>query len=237
MIALPALLMVGLGPTEALATNKLQSSFGSGTAAVTFIAKGYVHLGRMWFAIICTFLGASMGTLLVQTLDASFLFQLIPILLILFAVYFFFSSKLSNTHSRQLVSLPVFSLLVGFSIGFYDGFFGPGTGSFFALAFVLLLGYNARMATGYTKVLNFTSNIAALIFFMIGGDVLWTIGLVMGAGQIMGASVGARLVISNGAKLVRVMLITTSLAVSLSMIAGNSNHFIWGLLKSLGLVQ
>ena len=232
MIALPALLMAGLGPTEALATNKLQSSFGSGTAAITFIVKGYVHLTRMWFAIICTFIGASMGTLLVQTLDASFLFQLIPVLLILFAVYFFFSSKLSNAHSQQLISLPVFSLLVGFSIGFYDGFFGPGTGSFFALAFILLLGYNARMATGHTKVLNFTSNIAALIFFIIGGHVLWVVGLIMGAGQIIGASIGARLVIKNGVKLVRVMLITTSVAVSLSMIAGNSDHFIWLMFKS-----
>ena len=80
-----------------------------------------------------------------------------------------------------------FALLIGTGVGFYDGFFGPGTGSFFAFAFVALLGYNLRRATAGTKVLNFTSNIASLLFFASQGLVLWQVGLLMGAAQMAGA--------------------------------------------------
>jgi uncharacterized membrane protein YfcA len=112
----------------------------------------------------------------------------------------------------------MFGLLVGVGIGFYDGFFGPGTGSFFALAFVALLGYDLRRATAGTKLLNFASNLAALLVFAAGGHVVWMVGLAMAAGQWAGAWVGAHLVIRHGARLVRPLLVAVSLLLSLRLL-------------------
>jgi uncharacterized membrane protein YfcA len=100
-----------------------------------------------------------------------------------------------------------FYLPLGLSLGFYDGFFGPGTGSFWALAFVMLMGFNLKKATAHTKITNFTSNIAALLFFLLGGKVVLSAGIVMGVGQVVGAYLGSRLVILRGVGLVRVFLL------------------------------
>ena len=103
-------------------------------------------------------------------------------------------------------------------MGFYDGFFGPGTGTFFAAGFVLLLGYNLRRATAGTKVLNFTSNIAALVFFALAGKVIWTVGLPMGLAQMAGAWLGSHMVLRHGARIVRPLLIAVSLAISIRLL-------------------
>ncbi|OQX48118.1 MAG: hypothetical protein B0D87_07405, partial [Candidatus Sedimenticola endophacoides] len=108
----------------------------------------------------------------------------------------------------------LFAATAGFGIGFYDGFFGPGAGSFFALAYVALLGYNLRKATAHAKLLNFTSNLAALLAFMAGGHLLWLVGLTMGAGQLIGAWLGSHMVLRHGASLVRPLLVIVSLAMA-----------------------
>jgi uncharacterized membrane protein YfcA len=108
--------------------------------------------------------------------------------------------------------------VAGAGIGFYDGVFGPGTGSFFALAFVALLGYGLRQATASSKLLNFASNLAALLVFALGGHVAWTLGLAMAVGQWIGAWVGAHLVIQHGARLVRPLLVVVSLLLSIRLL-------------------
>ena len=218
LISVPALLWAGLPPVTALATNKAQAVFGSFTAAANFIHKGAVDLRRAAFSVLCTFLGAAAGALLVQHLGGDLLARIIPLLLIAFALYFLFSPRVSDLDSHQRIGEGAFALLVGTGIGFYDGFFGPGTGTFFAMGFVALLGYNLRRATAHTKVLNFTSNLAALLFFLPGGHVVWTIGLVMGAGQLTGAWIGSHLVLRHGTRLVRPVLVVASLAVSLKLL-------------------
>lgn len=115
------------------------------------------------------------------------------------------------------MSIVGFSFVFAFIIGFYDGFFGPGTGSFFAIAFIALLGFNLTKATAYSKVLNFTSNISSLLFFMFFGQIYWTVGLCMGAGQILGALVGAKMVVKNGQKLIRPIIVMISFAISLKL--------------------
>jgi len=102
-------------------------------------------------------------------------------------------------------------------VGFYDGFFGPGTGSFFGIAFVALLGYNLTRATAHAKVLNLTSNAASLLFFALGGKVLWSVGLVMGAGQMLGAWLGSHMVIRNGSRIVRPILFIVSVAMAIKV--------------------
>ncbi|RDH87637.1 MAG: hypothetical protein DIZ78_03475 [endosymbiont of Escarpia spicata] len=218
LIALPAILWAGVPPVQALATNKLQGSFGTLTASWHFIHKGEIELGRLKLPIALTFVGSVSGTLTVQYLQSDLLAQVIPLLLISFSLYFLLSPRIGNKDAQHRISHAMFALLGGFSIGFYDGFFGPGAGTFFAAAFVLLLGYNLRRATAGTKILNFTSNIASLLFFAYGGHVIWTIGLSMGLAQVAGAWVGSHLVIRHGTQLIRPMLVTVSVLISLKLL-------------------
>ena len=161
MLTVPALLSVGIPPAQALATNKLQSSFGSFSASWYFVRNGFVNLKQMRLAIACTFAGSAIGAILVQHIDASVLTSLIPILLVCISLYFLFSPNIGAGGGTPKLSEAAFAFSVGTSIGFYDGFFGPGTGSFFTICFVVIAQLGLVEATTRTKILNFTSNIAA----------------------------------------------------------------------------
>ncbi|WP_135076517.1 TSUP family transporter [Terasakiella sp. SH-1] len=226
LIALPALLGVGLNPAQALATNKLQGSFGTFAASVNFIQKGHLQLRDIWPMILLTFIGSACGTLLVQSLDAGVLMDTIPFLLLGVALYFLVQPKIGDEDRHQRLHLWGFALLIGFSLGFYDGFFGPGTGSFFTIGFVTLMGFNLIKATAHTKILNFTSNIASLFFFILGGQVVWIIGLIMAMGQTIGAYIGSHMSMKHGAKIIRPLLVLVSLAMTAKLIWSTPDHII-----------
>lgn len=218
LLIIPALMWAGLSPTEALATNKLQAVFGSFAATVRFLRHRAIALREMLLPVIVTFVGAAFGALAIQQFDAGFLEQLLPLLLIVFALYFLFSPSVARESSRPQVSLRLFSFTAGLGIGFYDGFFGPGTGSFFALAFMSLLGFNLIKATAHAKLLNFTSNLAALYFFILSGEVLWVIGLTMAAAQLVGGYLGAHLAIQHGVPLIRPLLVLVSIGMAIKLL-------------------
>ena len=218
LLSVPALLWAGLPPVTALGTNKAQAVFGSFTASLHFVRHGSIDVYRLGLAIVCTFVGSAVGTLTVRQLDSSVLAPLIPLLLIGFAAYFILTPGIGAQDATCRISHPSFALSIGTAIGFYDGFFGPGTGTFFAAAFVLLLGYNLTRATAGTKVLNFTSNFASLLFFAVHGDVLWPLGVAMGTAQVGGAWVGARLAIKHGPRLIRPLLVIVSLTMSIGLL-------------------
>ena len=215
LITVPALLAIGLSPAQALATNKLQSSSGALTASLYFVRRGVVKLKDMRLAIAMTFAGSALGTILVQTIDASVLAKIIPFLLMGIAAYFIFSRSTGDDEKRVAkITMPVFSCTAAMAIGFYDGFFGPGTGSFFAIAFVSLLGFSLTRATAHTKVLNCTSNIASLLFFILGGQVVWAVGGIMIFGQFIGARLGSRMVMTRGQQIIRPMIVIISLVMT-----------------------
>ena len=214
LLTIPALLWAGLTPVETLATNKAQAVFGSGMATFQFVRKGLVDPRGIALAVICTFVGSALGAVLVQRIDSAFLERLIPGLLIAFALYFWFSPRVSDLDSRQRIGASAFSLGIGLGVGFYDGFFGPGAGTFFAMGYIALLGYNLRRATAHTKALNFTSNLAALLCFLAAEQIHWPIALAMAAGQLIGAWLGAHLVLRHGTALIRPLLVTVSIAIS-----------------------
>lgn len=218
LLALPALLWAGLPPVQALATNKLQGSFGTLTASLNFVRRGEIDLARLRIPVLMTFIGSAAGTLAVQRLGSELLEDVVPALLIAFALYFLFSPRIGDRDAHHRIGHGLFGLLAGFGLGFYDGFFGPGTGSFFAAAFVLLLGYNLRRATAGTKILNFTSNISSLLFFAAAGEVVWQVGLPMGLAQMAGAWLGSHLVIRHGTALIRPLLVIVSLAISIRLL-------------------
>ena len=218
LITIPALLWAGLGPVATLATNKAQAVFGSGTAALNFIHKGEVDLRTVGPAVGCTFLGAAAGAWLIRHLDSAILGRLIPLLLIGFAIYFMASPRVdqgvSDLDRRQRLGATTFAITAALVIGFYDGFFGPGTGTFFAMAYVALLGYNLRRATAHSKLLNFTSNLAALLVFLPAGQIVWPVAAVMATGQLLGAWLGSHLALRHGSALIRPVLVVSSLLIS-----------------------
>jgi len=218
LIALPALLWAGLPPLQALATNKLQGTFGTLTASLNFLHKGQLDLRALRLPILLTFAGALAGSFSVTRVTPDLLERIVPVLLILFAIYFLFSPRIGDIDARARIGMGLFGICAGFGIGFYDGFFGPGTGSFFAIAFVALLGYRITRATAGTKILNFTSNFASLLWFAGHGLVLWKIGLVMGMAQVAGAWLGSHLAIRHGARIIRPLLVLISLLVSLKLL-------------------
>jgi uncharacterized membrane protein YfcA len=214
LITIPALLWAGLSPVESLATNKAQAVFGSGSATVHFVRMGLIERRGLLLPVVCTLVGAALGALLVQQIESAALEGLIPLLLIAFALYFLLSPRVSDLDAQQRMTPATFALTIGFGVGFYDGFFGPGTGTFFAMGYVALLGYNLRRATAHTKLLNFTSNLTSLVVFMSMGQVLWPIAALMAAGQIIGAWLGSHMVLRHGAALIRPVLVVSSLLVS-----------------------
>lgn len=218
LIAVPAILLAGLSPANALGTSKLQALFGSGTAAITYAQKGYVDLKSQLFPAIGCFVASFIGALFVTQIPAEFLSKILPVILISVAVYFLLKPGIGDIDKTARIKQATFFLFVAPVIAFYDGIFGPGAGSFYMLAFVSLLGFGLTKATAYTKTLNFASNIGALLAFSLFADLNWAIGLTMGAGQILGASIGARTAIKGGAKLIRPLLVVTCIALAIKLL-------------------
>jgi uncharacterized membrane protein YfcA len=218
LITIPVLLSLGLPPQVALGTNKFQASFGSFTAALHYVRKGVVPLRDSLPGIAWTLVGSALGTWGVQQIDPGFLQLFIPVLLLAIALYMLFVPPVGDRGRSARMRRHPFYLLFGLSLGFYDGFFGPGVGSFWAIAFMTGLGFAMTRATGYTKVMNFTSNIVSFAVFLAGGAVLLLPALTMAAGQIVGARIGSGMVIARGARFIRPVFIIVVLLTTLRLL-------------------
>ncbi len=224
LITVPALLGLGFPPADALGTNKLQAVFGSGAATWHYGRAGLIDFRKSAAGVASTSVGALLGAVAAQRLHPDFLRLVIPFLLIAIALYFLFRPTLGDVDAHPHMQSAVFLFIFGLTLGFYDGFFGPGTGSFWAIAYVVLLGFNLTKATAHTKLMNFTSNAASLAMFITGGKIHWDAGLVMGFGQLLGARLGAKMVVARGAKFIRPIFITVVLALSVRLLATASRH-------------
>lgn len=214
LISLPVLLNLGLDPRLALGTNKLQGTFGSASATWHFARAGTMSLANCRRGFLITLVAAVGGAYAVQFLDRAFLQKAIPVLLAGVAVLLFVRPSLGERDHPARLSRPTFDWLAGLLLGFYDGVFGPGTGTFWALAVVFGLGFNFTRATGHTKAMNFASNLGALLLFALAGQVLWLAGSVMGVGQLLGARIGARMVLARGTRFIRPVFIAVVLALT-----------------------
>jgi uncharacterized protein len=208
LISLPVLLSVGLPPPLALGTNKFQGSFGTLSASYNYIRQGKADLKKSCWGIVFTLMGAVLGATLIQHLNPSFLKNLMPILLMVVFVYTLLNKHLGYERRHARMPQQWFFILFGLSLGFYDGFFGPGTGSFWTAALLVLLGYEMTEAAGTTRIMNFTSNIVALCVFLMGHNVLYRAGICMAVGQVIGARIGSGLAIRNGARFIRPLFLT-----------------------------
>ena len=218
LITVPVLLSLGLDPRQALGTNKLQAVFGSGSATWHYSRAGTVELRDCGRGFLTTFIGAALGTLLVQQASRDFLLHAIPLLLLAVAAVVLFKPQLGLADLHPRMDRRVFDLGFGLLLGGYDGFFGPGTGTFWALAYMVGLCFNLTKATGHTKVMNFASNLSSLLVFAVAGQVLVVPGLVMGAGQWLGARAGSGMVIRHGARFIRPVFLTVVVALTAKLL-------------------
>ena len=223
LIMMPALLGAGLPPHLALGTNKVQSFAGTSTAFRNYLRGGQVDWRANLPSAIVAFVGAGLGALVVQLIDPEALRLIVPLLLLAAAAYVIFSPRMTDDDAHQRLSQRGYAP-VGGSIGFYDGFFGPGTGSFFVTSLVALRGLGLTRATGTTKLLNAASNLGSLLVFIIGGKVLWLLGLCLAVGAMTGNWLGSHFAMKHGARVIRPLLILTSLALT--------GRLIWGFFSS-----
>jgi uncharacterized membrane protein YfcA len=212
LIVLPALILAGLPPLQALGTNKLQGSMGTFTATLMMLRHRRVQWRSVRLTMFTAFLGAASGSIVVQFIDPGFLSLVIPLVLIVTAVYFLFAGKLLEAGTRARMSPSLYRTVVAPAIGLYDGMFGPGAGSFFALSGVALQGKTLLDATAIAKTLNFATNLASLLVFLAAGQIVWTIGLVMMAGQASGAWLGSHILFRIDPQYLRVVIVLICVA-------------------------
>ncbi|WP_286231854.1 TSUP family transporter [Neobacillus mesonae] len=211
LIALPALLFTGLNPAGAVATNKLASTLGSLTSNIMFYRSGNLDIKSGLKLFPLTFVGSIFGAWIVHLMNPDVLKPMMLIMLGAVAIYTIFKRDWGSTSTRQKLSLGhfiIFTFLI-FAIGFYDGFLGPGTGSFLIFSF-LLIGFDFLKAAGNAKFLNLGSNIGALLMFMSLGQVNYTYGFIMGIAQIGGGIIGSKFAIKKGSGYVRALFITVT---------------------------
>jgi uncharacterized membrane protein YfcA len=223
LITVPALLIAGFSPIQTLGTNKLQSLFGSGSATLAYARGGHVSLKSQMPMAIMSALGSAIGAIMTTYIPGAVLQALMPVLLIVIALYFLLKPNISDVDQHRRMTPFLFGLTLVPLIGCYDGIFGPGTGSFFMLAFVTLAGFGLLKATAHTKMLNFASNIGAFCIFAFSGSILWKAGLIMGAGQFLGAQAGSHLAMKNGARIIRPLLVVTCIALAVKLLADPAN--------------
>ena len=222
LLTIPALLAAGVPPVSALATNKLQSAIGTGSAFLAYRRGGHVDLHRFTVPAIGAFAGSVAGATAVQHIDPGFLAGLVPVLLIVMALYFLLSPPMSDVDRHARLGRIGLTGVVSV-IGFYDGFFGPGTGSFITTALVALGGLGLVRAIANTKFLNLATNLAGVLAMIAGGQMLWMLGLGMAAANVAGNQIGARLAMRFGGRGVRPLLVVMSIALTIKLLADPAN--------------
>src|SRR5690554_7967848 len=177
LLTIPALMLVGINPVQAIATNKLQACFGSFTATRFFLKQGLVKPKENWLSTIIVGIGEATGAVLIQWFDTDLLMVIMPYALIFIAFYLLFARNFGKSSGEPKISSTVFNSTAIPAVGVYDGFFGPGTGTFFTLGYCQLRGMNMLDATAHAKMMNFTTNIVSLLVFILSGQILWVVGL------------------------------------------------------------
>ncbi|WP_281824624.1 TSUP family transporter [Jannaschia rubra] len=217
LITLPALVLAGAPPVTAIATNKVQGVFGAVSAAVAYARRGLVDPRRQVLPAAIAFVASIGGALCVSLLPTDTLRLGLPILLIAVAVFFALKPGIDDMDRAERMRPFVFNITAVPAIAAYDGLLGPGAGAFYMLAFVMLSGRGVLKATAHTKLLNAASNAGGLCAFALIASPWWVTGLCMGAGQILGAQLGARLAAGRGARIIKPLLVVVTTAMALRM--------------------
>jgi uncharacterized protein len=226
LLTVPAMLVAGMDPVAALATNKLQGMFGVGSASLQYVRHGVTSWRKMRWMMLASGTAALCGAAFVASLPTQHLKAALPVVLIAIAVYFLLSPRLGDVEAEPRMGAGSFTSAFVAPIGFYDGAIGPGTGSFFTLGFITLRGETILNATGNTKLLNFASNVGAVALFLFAGKIVWLTGIVMAIGNVLGARLGATLAVKVGGKIIKPVLVLVCSAMAIKLLSDPA-HPIW----------
>lgn len=229
LLTIPALMACGVPPVAALATNKLQSSLGTASAFLTFWRAGRVDLRRFLLPAAAAFVGSIVGATVVQRINPAFLAAFVPVLLIAMCLYFLLAPPMTEVDRHPRLARAGMTVVMTV-LGFYDGFFGPGTGSFMTTALVALGGLGLVQAIANTKFLNLATNVAGLVAMIAGGKLLWMLGLAMAIANVAGNQLGARLAMRYGGRGVRPLIVLMSAALTIKLLAEPTNP-VWRLVE------
>jgi uncharacterized membrane protein YfcA len=210
LLQLPALLMAGVSPVQALATNKVAAIFGTASAAVTYARTGKVDRAVALPAGVCAILFAGLGALSAAAISPDLLRPIVMAALLAVALFVTLRPSLGalpRPRLRTPARIAVAVAVAGGGIAFYDGILGPGTGTFLIIAFTAVLGLDFVHASANAKIINTGTNLGALLLFASQGHVLWALGLAMAVCNIAGAQLGARMALRHGAGFVRIILL------------------------------
>jgi hypothetical protein len=211
IISLPAFLLAGLPPTTALGSNKMAGVMGSLTSSASFLRSGKMDFGLICWLFPLSLAGSALGVYVVQLIPSHYLKPLLVVMLMLVAGYSLWHKDFGQQSTYQGMSSRKGALcgLLVFLIGFYDGFFGPGTGTFFLFGF-LLLGFDFLVAAGNARALNFASNLAAVVAFGYCGLINYLYSIPVGLAMVAGAWLGSRMAITQGVSYVRPLFIVVT---------------------------
>ena len=203
LITVPLLLAMGLPPVFALGTSKFQSCIGELNACYHFFKSKRLDIKKIAYGIFFVAVGSIFGTVLIEFIHSTIARNIIPWLLLVVLIYTYFSPKLKLKSDLQKIPTHLFFIIFGLTIGFYNGFLGPGTGALWVCVLMFFLGFDLIKSSLHAKPLNMTGSFFSLILFSMGHHVFYIIGLMMAAGQLIGSRIGAQLILINGAPIVR----------------------------------
>lgn len=220
LISLPAIMAVGVPPHFALGTNKFASTCASFTSTLTFAKSQKIYMPLIKYLIPCTLIGAAIGVNIALQIDKSVLEVMILVLVFAVAIYTIVKKDFgSEDRFKGLTKLNIFyGCIFAFALGFYDGFFGPGTGSFLIFLFISIFGFDFTISAGNAKILNFVSNITSLVLFAMSGNIKYMVGIPMALFMILGARVGTKIAIKNGAKVIKPIFVTIALGLTAKLL-------------------
>ncbi|MEX3517235.1 TSUP family transporter [Corynebacterium camporealensis] len=218
LVLIPLILAVApqLAPATALATNKVAAVSGTASAAFTLVRKvrppGRELVGLAAIAAVCSGLGATVAA----ALNENIMRPLIIVLMVAVGIFVACKPSFGASESEGMRGgwRTIAALVAAAIVAFYDGIFGPGTGMFLIMAFTFIFSQNFLKSAAMAKVVNTATNLGALVVFIVGGHVWWTLGIVLAVANVIGAQLGARTVLSGGTKLIRYALLTLVIVMS-----------------------
>ena len=223
IISLPAFLLAGVPPHLALGTNKLSSAIGTTVSTLRFLKNGYIKKKLAALSAVCALVGSAIGARAALIVPEQVIKWMMLISLPFIAAFVLKNKNMGD--NEKTWSLPEkkmyrIAMAAAFFVGAYDGFYGPGTGTFLLLIFTSAAHMDMRTAAGNTKIVNLSSNIAALVTFLFHGRVLYPLGLAAGLFCMAGHYVGSGLVLKNGQKIVRPVILTVLALLFLKIVSG-----------------
>ncbi|MCX7885496.1 MAG: TSUP family transporter [Caloramator sp.] len=219
IISLPAYLFAGVPPHFALGTNKFSSTVAAFTSSIKFAKSQKIDFNLIKYIAPFTLIGAAIGVNTVVKINQKYLYFLVFILLFIVGIYSLFSKTVGEEDDFRGFTKKniLLGILLAFSIGFYDGFFGPGTGSFLMFGLIRIYGFDFVKGAGNARFLNFISNIISLFMFAFYGRINYVFGIPVAISMIIGARLGTVIALKQGAKIIKPIFICMSLAVALKM--------------------